>query len=513
MIIALLPLGHFLFAALSLAWERGIRGVLLLSLLLDAALVGVLCRQLANGQTVSVVLGGWGKEVGIVLADDQYSLVFALLALLLGGAVVAYLWRARLRPYFFMLLHLLLGSVFALLFARDLFNIYVIMELLTLTSFLLVGYEKKTYQVWASLKYLLLASLGMGIYLLGLAVIYYHTGTLNLELLPAVIPSGADAPQWVLLASSLLVAGVAVKSGIFIFSLWLPAAHSTASPAISALLSGLVIKMGVVVLLRLAVVFPLSLPLEVLSAITGLLGIIYAIYTYDLKKMLAFHTLSQIGYLVLGIGIGSEIEIMGSLEYAVGHGLFKGLLFLAAGAAVQATGREDIPGLAARRSQIPLATRVGLLVGTIGIVGMPPLAGFCGKTLLSNGAESVVIQAIIVLLSIGTVVSFAKLIPLFHLERGPSTPWSKTVAYAILGLPMVLFLPLTRLFLPVELWRESFGTIPFLESLLAIIAGLLIYRFLPKRLPRLPKRVFHLEEAILIILIGFFLVFVLIWLG
>ena len=513
MIIALLPLGHFLLAGLSLAWERGTRGMMLFSLLLDTTLVGVLFGQFANGQSLSIVFGDWGRELGIELAADRFSLVLSLLVLLLGGAVIAYQWCKRLRPYFYMLLHLLFGSVFALLFARDLFNIYVIMELLTLTSFLLVGYEKRADQIWASLKYLVLASLGMGIYLLGVAIVYYHTGTLNLDLLSAMIFSSGDVPKWVFLASSLLATGVAVKSGIFIFSLWLPAAHATASPAISALLSGLVIKMGVVVLLRLALVFPLSLSLEVLSAVTGLLGIIYAIYTYDLKKMLAFHTLSQIGYVVLGIGIGSEIEIAGSIEYAVGHGLFKGLLFLAAGAAVQATGREDIPGLIARRSRISLASRVGLLVGTMGIMGMPPFAGFCGKSLLSNGAESLVIQTILVLLSIGTVISFAKLIPLFRLERGPSTPWSKTVAYTILGLPMVLFLPLTRLFLPVELWRESFGTIPFVESLLVVGAGLLIHRFLRKHPLRLPKRIFHLEEAILTILVGFFLVFVLVWLG
>ncbi len=508
MSVALLPVSHFLFAALSLAWKRQTRRLILLSLLIDAGLVGSLFARFSHGETISVVLGGWGREVGIELADDRYSLVFCILALLLATGVIAYLWNEQLRPYFYMLFHLLLGSVFALLFARDLFNIYVIMELLTLTSFLLVGYERKPYQIWASLKYLILASLGMSIYLLGVAVVYFHTGTLNLGLLAARIPT-TTTPNWVILAASLLVVGIAIKSGIFIFSLWLPAAHASASPAISALLSGLVIKMGVVVLLRLAPVFPLSLPLEVLSAVTGLLGIIYAIYTYDIKRMLAFHTLSQIGYLILGIGIGSELEIAGSLEYAVGHGLFKGLLFLAAGAAVQATGRNDIPGLIANRSQIPIATRVGLLIGTMGIMGLPPLAGFCGKTLLSNGTNSPVMQAILVLLSIGTVISFAKLLPLFRLERGPSSPWPKTAAYVILGLPMVLFLPLTRLFLPIEQWRESFGTIPFLESALVVGAGLLLYRFLPKRWANLPQRIFRLEEGILVILSGFFLIYLL----
>jgi multicomponent Na+:H+ antiporter subunit D len=512
MSLALLPLGHFLFAALSLAWERGTRRMLILSFFLDVSLLSYLFIRFMQGETFAVVLGGWERGIGIELADDRYSLAFCILAILLTGAVIAYLWRENLRPYFYMLFHLLLGSVFALLFAQDLFNIYVIMELLTLVSFLLVGYERKPGQIWASLKYLFFASLGMVMYLFGVGILYYHTGTLNLGLLKTQLIGQGDAP-WLLIVSSLLATGIAVKAGIFVFSLWLPAAHASASPAVSALLSGLVIKMGVVVLLRLAPVFPLSLPLEVLSAVTGLLGIIYAVYTYDLKKMLAFHTLSQIGYLVLGIGIGSEIEIVGSLEYAVGHGLFKGLLFLAAGTAVQATGREDIPGLIARRARIPLAARVGLLVGTLGIMGIPPFAGFCGKTLLSNGTDSPVIQAILVLLSIGTVISFAKLLPLFRLERGPSSPWPKTVAYVILGLPMVLFLPLTRLFLPIEQWRESFGTIPFLESLLMVGVGLLLYRFLPKRLANLPQRIFRLEEAVLIILSGFFLVYLLLLFG
>lgn len=508
MIIPLLPLGHFLLAALSLAWERGTRGLMFFSLFVDAILVGLMFSAFSQGEKLAIVLGGWGKGMGIELAADHISLAFSLLALLLSGAAVAYLWKERLRPYFFMLLHLLLGSLFALIFAQDLFNIYVIMELLTLVSFLLVGYEKRPYQIWASLKYLVLASMGMGIYLFGVTVIYYHTGTLNLGLVAARLVELHNSP-WIFLASSLLVTGVAVKSGIFIFSLWLPAAHASASPAVSALLSGLVIKMGIVVLLRLAPVFSLSLPLLVLGTITGLLGIVYAIFTYSLKRMLAFSTLSQIGYLVLGIGIGSEIGILGALAYALGHGLFKGLLFLAAGVAVDAAGREDIPGLIAMRLRIPVAARMALLLGTLGIVSLPPLAGFCGKSLLSTGAESPIIHAILALISVGTVIAFAKLIPLFRLGRGPSSPWPKTVAFGILGLPILLFLPLTRLFVPVEQWRVSVHALPFLESLLVVAAGLVLYRLLPTRPLQLSQRVFHLEEAILVILSGFFLVLVL----
>jgi len=512
MMVALLPLVHFGFAALSLAWGRVTRELILLSLVFDAVLVGLLSAGLSQGKPLVIVLGGWEKGIGIELAADRFSLGLTILVLLLGGAVVAYLWHERLRPYFFMLLHLLLGSVYTLVFARDLFNIYVTLELLTLVSFLLVGYERKPYQIWASLKYLLLASLGLGIYLLGVAIIYYHTGTLNLGLVAARLVDQPNAP-WVLLASSLLVTGVAVKSGIFIFSLWLPAAHSSASPAISALLSGLVIKMGVVVLFRLTSAFSLSLPLLVLGALTGLLGVIYAIFTYDLKRMLAFHTLSQIGYITLGIGIGSEIGIAGSLEYIVGHGLFKGLLFLAAGAAVQTAGEGDIPGLIARRAKIPLSARVALLVGTLGIMGVPPLAGFCGKSLLSAGVQSPVIQTVLILISLGTVASFAKLIPLFRIERGPSSTWPVKLAFVILGLPIVLFLPLARLLVPAAQLSLSLHVLPFVKSLLAVGGGFLLYRLLSRRPFHLPQRIFRLEEAILVILSGFFLIYLLSVLG
>lgn len=504
--IALLPLSHFIFAIASLAWKRGKRGILLFSLLLDTVIIATIFVHLSNGEPISIVLGGWRRGMGIELAADQTSLAFSLLILLLSAAVLAYLWNDRMRSYFYMLLHLMLGATFALILARDLFNIYVVMELLTLTSVLLIAYERRPHQIWASLKYLLFASLGMSLYLLGVALTYYHTGTLNLVLLAERIPR-EDVPNWVILAASLLVVGVAVKAGIFIFSLWLPAAHSVALPAVSALLSGVVIKKGVVDIIRLAPIFPISFPLLILAAISAFLGVLYTLSTTNLRRMLAFSTLSQIGYLILGIGIGTEIALSGSLGYAVAHGLFKGLLFLAAGVAIKATGQEEIAGLIALRHRIPVAARASLLLGTLGIVSMPPLAGFYGKSLLSAGTASPVIQMLLVLISIGTMVAFARLIPLFWLGRGPSMERSKIVSFFILGLPIIFFLPLARLFIPLEQWRVSLYPLLFLESLIVIAAGIFLYRILYRRPFRLPQRIFRLEEAILIILTGFFLVF------
>jgi len=228
-IIVLLPFGHFLLGVVSLLWRRGARRILPFATVIDAVLIGLLWPRVSGGGTISIVLGGWGRQLGIELAADRISLAFSLLAVLLLLAVTVYLWKEHLRPYFYVLLHFLFAAVFALVLARDLFNIYVIIELLTLVSFLLVGYERKMDQIWASLNYLILAALGMAMYLFGVGIIYYHTGTLNLVLLAERI-AGMHAPMWLVVASTLLVAGVSIKAGIFVFSLWLPAAHSSASP-------------------------------------------------------------------------------------------------------------------------------------------------------------------------------------------------------------------------------------------------------------------------------------------
>ncbi len=508
MIIVFLPLGHFLIGVLSLLWQRGARRLLPFALVVDAALIGSLWSRMSGGGAISIVLGGWGRDLGIELSADRVSLAFCVLALTLAIAVTAYLWKERLRPYFYALLHFLLASVFALVFTRDLFNIYVILELLTLVSFLLVGYEKKPQQIWASLNYLILASLGMAMYLFGVGIIYYHAGTLNLTLLAERI-AGMQDQMWLITASTLLVVGVSIKAGVFVFSLWLPAAHASASPAVSALLSGLVIKMGVVVLFRLSTVLDISLPLIVTGALTGIVGAVYAMFTYELKRMLAFSTLSQVGYLLIGIGIGTPLAIAGSLTYAVAHGLFKGLLFLAAGQVVQTTGSAFIPQQIALRDRIPRATRIALLVGTLAIAGFPPLAGFCAKGLLSASTHSLPLHLLLVFISLGTVIAFSKLIPLLNPRHGGPDEGAKAVSYGILAIPIIAFLPLSFLLVPRIAVLSWLGPIQAGESVAVIGAGFLVYLVLRGHPLRLSQRIFRLEEAILMILSMFFVIFLL----
>lgn len=507
--LILLPLVSFLIGGISLAVGRWSRALALVALGVEATLLVRVGLSLQAGAELSLSLGAWEHGLGILFVGDRIALTFASLVLVLDAAVLLYTWRQELRPYFFMLLHLLVGSALAMTFTKDLFNAYVILELLTLASFLLVGYERQPRQIWASLRYLFLCSLGMSLFLLGIAVVYYHTGSLSIPVIAAQVAGDPGAP-WIPLAGALLVSGVAVKAGILIFSLWLPAAHARAMPAVSALLSGVVIKMGVVELFRLSEIFPLELTLTALGLATGLLGIVYAIQTYDVKRLLAFHTLSQIGYLLVGFGAGVEAARLGALDYAIAHGLFKALLFLAAGEAARAVRSSDLHELILRRDAIPRGARAALLIGVFGIVGLPPFAGFAAKAVLESGIHPTILHAVVALISVGTAASFAKLLPLFRSRsRAVCCAWPQVAAYGWLGAAILFFLPISATVIPRSFLSATWHWPAYVEAITAIGVGLILHRVLRGRPFSLPTRIFRIEEATLVILASFFVVYAL----
>jgi len=510
--LILLPLLRFVCAILSISFARARKPFTILSHVVDAALLSQLVLTLVRGTPKMVTVGGAPAGIGISLIGDQLGLTFAVLAWILSVAISCYTWKDKLRPYFFLLLNLLIGACYALSFTTDLFNAYLLFELLTLVSFLLVGYQRQPRQIWASLHYMVLSSLGMSMFLLGIGVVYAHCGSLDLTELKTLISTSPSEP-WMLLAGSLLVAGVTVKAGVFIFSLWLPSAHARAMPAVSALLSGLVIKMGVVGLFRLADVFPIDLPLIVLGAITGILGIIYALNAYDIKSLLAFHTLSQIGYLLIGVGAGTEVARLGALSYAVAHGLFKSLLFLSIGEAAARAGGSDLKTLIKNKRDIPRGTRIALIIGVLGIIGLPPLAGFDAKAILENGLPTMVLRLIVLLISVGTVMSFAKLTPVLFSSSTCRTNRSRILAYTWLGGGIILFWPLSLLLVSPTIYLHAFTTPHIAQALAVIAVGGALYLLIRKRQFRLPSDIFRLETSPLIILVGFFLVYALIALG
>jgi len=447
--------------------------------------------------------------MGVELACDQVSLAFLVLLTILHGSVLAYEWGTRRRRSFYVLVSVLVGAAAAFTLSRDLFNMYVLLELLTLASYLLVGHARRPEQLWASLKYLVLASFGMGLFLMGAAVIYAHLGTMNLPAIGEGLRAAGDAP-WARLAAALLVTGIGVKSGIFVLSLWLPAAHAVAPSSISALLSGVVVKMGALGLLRLAEILPVHDALCALGALTGVLGVVFALFERDLKRMLAYHTLSQIGYALLAFSVGTWGEALAGVAYLAAHGLFKGALFLAIGTAARATGETTVDRMSASRTRIPRVATVALMIGTVGIVGLPPLAGFWAKELILTAGGGALVSTMVVVLGIGTAASFAKLLPLLHLGRGEPVRAGECVALTVLSVGVVAFGG------TVAWWRGGSGiaygklAVDAAKALAVVAAGVLAYASLKRGRVRLPRVRFFLEEATLIALVSFFVVFALV---
>lgn len=423
--------------------------------------------------------GGWG----IPVAGDPWALGMWALALVVHGAV---LLHERARPgAFHPVLTLLVGSCLAAVVSGDLFNLYVTLELVSLLSFILVGYEGQPRAVWAGLQYLILATVGMTLYLLGVGLVYGKLGTLSLSAI-AALGRGLSDPA-VAIGAGLLVAGAAIKGGVFLFGLWLPPAHGYAPTGVSVVLSAVVVKTGVVALARLAAAFPVGPILVAIGILTGFGGLVYALWERDLKVFLAFSTVSQLGYILIGLGLGGQ-ALLGAILYAVAHGLFKGLLFLAAGQAIEETGEREIASLAGRLSW---PTALGLAVGTWAIAGLPPLAGFAAKGALTADLSPMA-RAVLGALSVGTAALCARLIPLLRPgPKGTASPGGVTVLIvSLVGFGLWGFLRLPGLLAPGK-WAEAVG-----EAL----GGYGLYLLLRRVRPPLPR--ITLDRATVLALLG-----------
>jgi multicomponent Na+:H+ antiporter subunit D len=330
-----------------------------------------------------------GLPFGVAVAGDPWALGIWGLALTLHLAVLVQGWRKD--GLYHSLITVLVGTCLAGGISRDLFNLYVVLELSSLLSVVLVAKEGRSAAVWAALRYLLLAGVGMTLYLFGLGLVYGRTGVLAIASL-----SQTDFSEPSLrIGVGLLLSGTAVKAGVFLLGLWLPPAHGQAPTEISALLSGVVVKLGIVTLARIAEAFPIEPVLLSLGILTGLGGLVYALWERDLKILLGHSTVSQLGYMLIGLGLGAREA---ALFYTVAHGLFKALLFLSAGMAVEAKGARTLAEL---KGGLPRPVVLGLALGTWAIVGLPPLAGFAGKNALSFASPTWA-KALLQGLSLGT---------------------------------------------------------------------------------------------------------------
>ena len=357
-------------------------------LALQCALAFDLAQKVGAGGALAHAMGGWGAPLGIDLAVDGLSAAMLLLTQTVALPLAFYA-RSYFKPgdpqgaWFWPLMGFLIAGLNALFVSADLFNIYVTLELVGLAAVGLVAAGGGAQQVAAAIRYLFATLVGSGAYLLGVALIYGVYGTVSIATLVPLVTQ--DAPRLVWIAAGLMVAGLMLKTALFPFHFWLPPAHGGAPAPVSALLSALVVKASFYLILRLwlgplhAILPSFAWLMAVLGAAAILWGSWQAIRAVKLKRLIAYSTVAQLGYLFL---IFPLLAAPGALQAGVmqvfAHGLAKAGMFAAAGVLIKGTGQDTVAGLAGAVERLPLTMFAFALAG-ITLMGLPPSAGFLAK--------------------------------------------------------------------------------------------------------------------------------------
>jgi multicomponent Na+:H+ antiporter subunit D len=386
-----------LLASLAVALGGARIGVFAAAVSGIAVTVGLTALSLtvAVAGPVEHTLGGWAPPLGIRLAADGFSVVFLWLVLVVGIAVSVHApgyfanYHARQRTAFWVLWLMLWAALNATLVSADLFNLYVALELTTLAAVPLAALVGGRAPLSAAMRYLLFALLGSLAYLLGVALLYGAYGSLHIHQLGSMI----ETQPVTALAAGLITAGLMVKAALFPLHAWLPAAHARAPGPVSALLSALVVKVGAYLLLRLWWwMFP-ALHNEATVLLLGAAGagaILYgsaqAFLQVRLKKVVAYSTIAQLGYLLLVFPLASAAAWQGVVYHGLAHGVAKAALFLAAANMIHVVGHDRLAGMRGLASG-PLAVSLfGFALASLSIMGLPPSAGFVAKWLMLRAA-------------------------------------------------------------------------------------------------------------------------------
>ncbi|MBE9060724.1 cation:proton antiporter [cf. Phormidesmis sp. LEGE 11477] len=414
---------------------------------------------------------------GVSLLIDDLSGFFILTNAVVTLAVILYCWQSDKCSFFYTEVIILHGSVNAVFVSADLISVYVALEVIGVASFLLIAYPRTDRSVWVGLRYLFVSNTAMLFYLLGAVLVYQSSNSFAFAGL-------ANAPTE---AIAFIFIGLLTKGGIFVSGLWLPLTHSESESPVSALLSGVVVKTGVYPMIRFALIVPEIDPIvRFFGVSTALLGVGYAVFSKDSKRILAFHTVSQIGFILAAPAVGGF--------YALTHGLVKSALFLITGNLPS----RNIKVL--KENPIPTPVWITLVIASFSISGFPLLAGFGAKVLTSKNLVPWQVVSMNIA-ALGTAISFAKFIFLPH-TSAPSADKVKP------GFWPALVLLLGGLVLANALYYDAYSLSNIVKPLLTIAAGwlayLLIFQKLSVKLPRVVERFEHLIGAMSLMLVFLF---------
>lgn len=429
--IMVLFLGAFLIAMLGRSKAlRNIIAFLAVALSL-AFLICLIKPVMLNGEIIAYWMGGrtpvGGYAIGIALEVDALSLFFGLL--IATAVFVSCLYSFKymshddnVREYYTLFL-MLAGGVMGLVLSGDLFNMFIMVEILTFAAVALTAFRNTAVgALEAAFKYLVVGCIGSTCILVGTVMLYAQVHTLNFAQLSALIPGNLSTSTKV--AFALLYIGFSTKAFIVPFHPLAADAHGAAPASISVLISGVLTKSGIYGIIRLTYFLFQSMGLGTIQFLLVFVGsvsmfvcVTMALTQHDFKRLLAFHSISQIGYVLTAVGLCTALGISAGLYHAMNHTIFKGLLFLSAGAVMHAAGTGDLDKLGGLSKRMPHTT-VLFLIGAFSISGIPPFNGFASKWMVyqatymkaveSGNIGFLLVTIIALVTSVLTLASFVK---------------------------------------------------------------------------------------------------------
>lgn len=418
-----------------------------------AVSLSLMFSVMQNG-AISYKLGGWEAPWGI---EYRIDLLNAPLLVLVSGISAIVLLAARTsilneipedrHTLFFVAWLLCMAGLMGILATGDAFNVFVFLEISSLSTYTLIALGKDRRSLWASYQYLIAGTIGATFILIGIGLMYMMTGTLNMADLAQRLPEVSDT-RTVYTAFAFFMVGVCLKLALFPLHLWLPNAYAYAPSVVTAFLAATATKVAVYVMLRFMFdVFGFEfavghLPLQTILLVLGLTGLfvasIVAITQENLKRMLAYSSVAQIGYIILGFSFASQTGITATLLHMLNHGLMKGALFLSMAAVVYRMGVASLSQMHGLASRMPL-TMAAFLIGGLSLIGVPLTVGFVSKwylvaAALENGWWPV--AALILLGSILSVIYIWRVVEVVYFKPvSAATPDVKEAPAAIL-IPM-----------------------------------------------------------------------------
>ncbi|MBC7810597.1 MAG: hypothetical protein H7175_05590 [Burkholderiales bacterium] len=410
-------------------------------------------EAVSSGQVLVYWLGGWvprdGLAIGISLSVDAWALLIALVVAIVGLMALIYSLvymenQSGHIPYY-VLLMLIQAALIGFCLSGDLFNQFVWLEVFSVAAFALTGFHvERSDAVEAAFKYLITNTVASFFIAIGLTLLYMQTGALNI----AQIAHEFHATSGGYVAIGLLIGGYATKAALVPWHFWLPDAHSVAPSPVSALFSGALIKVGIYAVARSVFTLVPFQPgsiiqtgLLIVAALTMLVGGIQMLHQQSIKRVLAFSSVSQMGYIVLGVALGTPAGLAAAAMYVINHALLKTALFISAGIVSQRANIHDLSegGNLARRMPVTFGC---MALAALGLSGMPFLSGFISKTMLEEAVTSAgfgLLTVIVIVASIFTFAGLARLVwSVFGSRPVHGTPTHVGEGHPLALLPVVL---------------------------------------------------------------------------